>query len=55
VIWWIWTVSWRGDRPEDLVHTFDVVYSWTLDEPDVAWLGEGAWTAMTDNSGIGLR
>jgi len=36
------------------VHTFDVLESWTYHDPDVAWLGECAWTARGDTSGTGL-
>ena len=50
VIWWLWTVF---DPPE--VHTFDVAAAWTDDEPDVAWLGEGAWVYRSDTMGLSLR
>jgi hypothetical protein len=50
LIWWLWTAF---SPPE--VHTFDVIAAGEDDDPDVAWLGELAWTARADNAGTGLR
>lgn len=54
MIWWIWNTY---EYDEDIIHTFDVVAQWLYggDEPDIYWLGECAWTCITDNSGIGLK
>lgn len=48
VIWWIWTTV-------QYAMTFDVEDAWKGSDPDVYWLGEGAWTARQDNMSLGLR
>ena len=50
LIWWLWTAF-----DPVIVHTFDVAASWEFFDPDVAWLGECAWTGRADTAGIGLR
>jgi hypothetical protein len=50
MIWWLWTAY-----TPVLVFVFDVVDAWSTEDPDVAWLGECAWTARVDNAGMGLR
>ena len=55
LIWWLWTAF---DPVEP--HTLDVLELWNCEDdygpdPDVAWLGEGAWIGITDNMGLGLR
>lgn len=57
MIWWIWTAYIPAK-----IHVFDVNEAWNGDEfefgglytPDVAWLGETAWTARCDSMGLGL-
>jgi len=53
VIWWLWRVL--GPDDTGAVHVVDLGDWWRADDPDVAWLGECAWTCRTDNTGLGLR
>ena len=55
LIWWIWNAF---DPAE--IHVYDVLRGWQVEDdrgsdPDVYWLGEGAWIGITDNMGFGLR
>ena len=55
VIWWLWTAF-----DPVVVHTLNMHFLWnawddTGPYEDVAWLGEVAWTARRDNTGLGLR